>query len=112
MLSSVDVHNNHACQTLTNIIIKKKKSKTQIKVSKVLLGTSMTRTVEHIITKTHLFKYIENFTTKKKKKKKKMKVEAVLTSTYNLHLSRNKKNNVYPCNPQFYYIRFKGFKII
>ena len=29
-------------------------------------------------------------------------------------LSRNKKNNVYPCKPQFYYIimGFKGVKII
>ena len=29
-------------------------------------------------------------------------------------LSRNKKNNVYPCKPQFYYIKvgFKGIKII
>ena len=29
-------------------------------------------------------------------------------------LSRNKKNNVYPCKPQFYYIKvgFKGLKII
>ena len=29
-------------------------------------------------------------------------------------LSRNKKNNVYLCKPQFYYIKvgFKGFKII
>ena len=30
-------------------------------------------------------------------------------------LSRNKKNNVYPCKPQFYYIisvGFKGIKII
>ena len=29
-------------------------------------------------------------------------------------LSRNKKNNVYPCKPQFYYIkvRFKGVSII
>ena len=29
-------------------------------------------------------------------------------------LSRNKKNNVYPCKPQFYYIKvgFKGAKII
>ena len=28
--------------------------------------------------------------------------------------SRNKKNNVYPCKPQFYYIkvRYKGVKII
>ena len=30
------------------------------------------------------------------------------------YLSRNKKNNVYPCKPQFYYIKvgFKGVKII
>ena len=29
-------------------------------------------------------------------------------------MSRNKKNNVYPCKPQFYYIKmgFKGVKII
>ena len=29
-------------------------------------------------------------------------------------LSRNKENNVYPCKPQFYYIKvgFKGVKII
>ena len=29
-------------------------------------------------------------------------------------LSRNNKNNVYPCKPQFYYIKvgFKGVKII
>ena len=31
-----------------------------------------------------------------------------------MFMSRNKKNNVYPCKPQFYYIkvRFKGVKII
>ena len=31
-----------------------------------------------------------------------------------MFLSRNKKNNVYPCTPQFYYIKvgFKGVKII
>ena len=31
-----------------------------------------------------------------------------------MFLSRNKKNNVYPCKPQFYYIKvgFKGIKII
>ena len=31
-----------------------------------------------------------------------------------MFLSKNKKNNVYPCKPQFYYIkvRFKGVKII
>ena len=32
-------------------------------------------------------------------------LEAILTSTHNLCLSRNKKNNVYPCKPQFYYIK-------
>ena len=31
-----------------------------------------------------------------------------------MFLSRNKKNNVYPCKPQFYYTKvgFKGVKII
>ena len=31
-----------------------------------------------------------------------------------MFLSRNKKNNVYPCKPKFYYIKmgFKGVKII
>ena len=31
-----------------------------------------------------------------------------------LLLSRNKKNNVYPCKPQFYYIKvgFQGVKIV
>ena len=31
-----------------------------------------------------------------------------------MFLSRNKKNNVHPCKPQFYYIkvRFKGVKFI
>ena len=31
-----------------------------------------------------------------------------------MFLSRNKANNVYPCEPQFYYIKvgFKGVKII
>ena len=31
-----------------------------------------------------------------------------------MFLSRNKKNNAYPCEPQFYYIKvvFKGIKII
>ena len=31
-----------------------------------------------------------------------------------MFLRRNKKNNVYPCKPQFYYIKvgFKGVKII
>ena len=31
-----------------------------------------------------------------------------------MFLSRNKENNVYPCKPQFFYIKvgFKGVKII
>ena len=31
-----------------------------------------------------------------------------------MFLSRNEKNNIYPCKPQFYYIKvgFKGVKII
>ena len=34
--------------------------------------------------------------------------------TQSMFLSRNKKNNTYPCKPQFYYIKmgFKGVKII
>ena len=34
--------------------------------------------------------------------------------TQPMFLSKNKKNNVYPCKPQFYYIKvgFKGVKII
>ena len=33
---------------------------------------------------------------------------------HSMFLSRNKKNNVYPCKPQFYYIKvgFQGVKII
>ena len=33
---------------------------------------------------------------------------------HSMFLSQNKKNNVYPCKPQFYYIRvgFTGVKII
>ena len=38
----------------------------------------------------------------------------VLTSTIIYVLIRNKKNNLYPCKPQFYYIKVgvKGVKII
>ena len=32
-------------------------------------------------------------------------IEAVLVSYYNLCLDQNEKNNVYPCKPQFYYIK-------
>ena len=89
---------------------------------------------EAFITKTQLFKYIENFTTKKMKISDKnsdiFHISAQnIACGYSLEpprrggsneypqsmfLSRNKNNNVYPCKPQFYYIKagFKGVKII
>ena len=86
------------------------------------------------ITKTRLFRYIENFTSKNWKCSDK-KLWYFHISAQNIDcgyslepprrggsneypqsmfLSRNKKNNVYPCKPQFYYIKvgFKGVKII
>ena len=91
-----------------------------------------------VITKTRLFKYIENFTSKNRKfsGKKQVKNSDIfhisaqnIDCGYSLEpprrggsneylqsmfLSRNKKNNVHPCKPQFYYIKvgFKGVKII
>ena len=88
----------------------------------------------YIITKTRICKYIENFTTKRWKFSDK-KNDIFHISAQNIDcgyslepprrggsneypqsmfLSRNKKNNVYPCKPQFYYIKvgFKGVKII
>ena len=86
----------------------------------------------YYITKTRLFKYIENFTSKNIKfsdkkigyfsyfcSKHRLWVlvrtawgKAVLTSRgssneypQSMFLSRNKKNNAYPCKPQFYYIK-------
>ena len=84
------------------------------------------------ITKTSLFKYIESFTTKKISDKNSdiFHISAQnIDCGYSLEpprpggsnenpqsmfLSRNKKNNVYPCKPQFYYVKvgFKGVKII
>ena len=88
------------------------------------------------ITKTRLFKcmYKDNFTSKTRKfSDKKLWYFSYLCSNidcgYSLEpprrggsnenpqsmfLSRNMKNNVYPCKPQFYYIKvgFKGVKII
>ena len=86
------------------------------------------------ITKTRLFKYTENFTPKNWKfSDKKLCFVSYFAQNidcgYSLEqprwgssneypqsmfLSRNKKNNVYPCKPQFYYIKvgFKGVKII
>ena len=87
------------------------------------------------ITKTRLFKYIENFTSKQLKIFQ-IKISDIfhisaqnIDCGYSLEpprrggskeypqsmsLSRNKKNNDYPCIPQFYYIKveFKGVKII
>ena len=86
------------------------------------------------ITKTRLFKYIENFTAKNWKFSDKNS-DIVLFSAQNIDceysweplrwggsneypqsvfLIRHKKNNIYPCKPQFYYIKvvFKGVKII
>ena len=84
------------------------------------------------ITKTRLFKYTESFTTKKWKFSSiKSDIFHVFAQNidcgYSLEpprwggsneypqfmfLSRNKKNNVYLCKPQFYYIKvgFKGVK--
>ena len=87
------------------------------------------------ITKTRLFEYIENFTSKiwkfsDKKKSDIFRIPAQnIDCGYSLEpprrggsneypqstfLSGNKKINVYPCKPQFYYIKvgFKGVKII
>ena len=55
--------------------------------------------------------YIENFTTNKTESFQMV----VLTSTHNLCFEQKlEKKNVYPCQPQFYYIKvgFKGVKII
>ena len=73
------------------------------------------------ITKTCLFKYTENFTTQKWKFSDKNLIFAIFllknidcgyslepprrggSNEYPQFLSRNKKNNVYPCKPQFNY---------
>ena len=82
------------------------------------------------ITKTRLFKYIENFTSKNWKfSDKKSDILAISAKNidcgYSLEpprrggsneypqsmfLSTNKKNNVYPFKPHFYYIKV-GFKV-
>ena len=86
------------------------------------------------ITKTCLFKYIENFIPKTENFH--IKISDIFhisaqniicgfllklpqqgsSNKYpqSMFLSRNKKNNVYPCKPQFHYIKvgFKGVKII
>ena len=88
-----------------------------------------------LITKTHLFKYAKNFTTNKTENFQIKKSDIFHISDRNIDcgyslepprrgssneypqsmfLSRNKKINVYPCKPPFYYIKvgFKGVKII
>ena len=103
-------------------------------------GIKSNRKKEQIMTtqaikKTSLFNYTENFTTKKwkiwdknsdifhiavqKKKKLWYSLEPPRRGgsneyTQSMFLSRNKKNNVYPCKSQFYYIKvgFKGVNII
>ena len=87
---------------------------------------------EHIM-KTSLFKYTEKFTKKWKSLDKNSDIFHISAQNidcgYSLEpprrggsneypqsmfLSRNKTNNVYPCKPQFYYIKvgFKGVNII
>ena len=82
------------------------------------------------ITKIRLFKYIDNFTTQNRKifqiKKSDIfhipgqnidcgySLEPPLRGGSNeypqaMFLSKNKKNNIYPCKPQFYHIKV-GFK--
>ena len=88
-----------------------------------------------LITETRLFKYTENFSAKKNENFQIKRSDIFHISAENINfgysleppcrggsnkylqsmsLSRNKKNNVYPCEPQFYYIKVgsKGFKII
>ena len=87
-----------------------------------------------IITKTRLFKYTENCTTQKNENFQIKNLIFFHISAQNIDcgyslepprrgssndypqsmfLSRNKKNNVYPCKPQFYYIKvgFKGSEL-
>ena len=87
------------------------------------------------IMKTRLFKHIENFTSKNWKFSDKKLWYFFHISAQNIDcgysleppqqggsneypqsmfLTKNKKNNVYPCKPQFYYIEvgFKGVKSI
>ena len=88
-----------------------------------------------VITKTRLFKYTEDFTSKNIKKKSDKNPDVFHNSAQNIDcgysleppqrggsneypqsmfLNKTKKNNVYPCKSQFYYIKvgFKGVKII
>ena len=85
-----------------------------------------------VITKTWLFKYIKNFTTKNWKFSDKNSDIFFYISAQNIDcgyslepprrggsneypqsmfLSRSKKNNIYPCKPQFYYIKVGFIKV-
>ena len=88
----------------------------------------------YVITKTNLFKYTENFTTKKWKISDRNSDIFYISAQnkicgYSLEphrrggsneypqyvfLSRNKKNNVHPCKPQFHYLKMgcEGVNII
>ena len=88
----------------------------------------------YYITKTRLFKYTENFTTEKFSDQIKILIFFQISAQntdcgysiepprrggsneypQSMFLSRNKKNKVHPCKPQFYYIEvgFKGVKFI
>ena len=65
----------------------------------------------HTITRTRLFKYTENFAIKNWKFSDKKIYFFIFLVKINLC---DTKNNLYPCKPQFYYIKvgFKGVKII
>ena len=107
-----------------------------VKMSYLLSGSLRTTQacIQLFITKTRLFKCTENFTTQKSENFQ-MKNSDIfhISAQYidygyslepprggsnecpqSMFLSRNKKNNVYPCKPKFYYIKvgFKGVKII
>ena len=66
------------------------------------------------ITKTRLFKYIENFTTQNWKLSGRNSDIFFIFLLKTYVFEQYKKNNVYPCKPQFYYIKvgLKEVKII
>ena len=112
------------CRALAHFILYKVSAKA-IHLLKFFVFASVVLYVAFVlsltITKTHLFKYIEKFTFKNWKfSDKKFWYFSSFCSKQWLWvfvrtcLSRNKKNNVYPCKPQFYCIKvgFKGVTII
>ena len=107
---------------MQQILINKKVSSNR----NIFLGYLRKDVVTFYITKTRLFKYIENFNPPKNWKFSDEKLSYYLyfcskhrlwapVNEYpqSMFLSRYKKNNVYPCKPQFYYIKvgFKGLKL-